>query len=242
VHFSPPIMKFGLSALIRKDYVGDMKSFKDLSEQSVIAYGVKKTGANLPLFHDSPVVTKMYNYMDANPNTFVRGEKEAIQRVKSNRYAFITEGPFNEYVINRDCDLTAVDDKQKNFQFEYAIAMRKDLLQRYAIADALRQMKRSGKLDELKDKYWKSDKCVEDSNVVEVRPKSAQLSVDNGVTDEREREGTPPPKKHHHNPHDHKHPDHGKHWNHKRRNASPAHHLSLTLVFVCLLHYFVVNY
>jgi len=138
--------------------------------------------------------------------------------------------------------LAAIDDKQKNFQFEYAIAMRKDLLQRYAIADALRQMKRSGKLDELFDKYWKSDKCVEDSNVVEVRPKSAQLSVDNGVADEREREGTPPPKKHHHNPHDHKHPDHGKHWNHKRRNASPAHHLSLTLVFVCLLHYFVVNY
>jgi hypothetical protein len=177
VEFSYPFMKFGLTALIRKDVIGNLSSFRELSEQTDVAYGVKKYGANLPLFHDSPVVTKMYNYMDANPSVFAKGEKEGIKRVKTQKYAFITEGPFNEYVMNRDCDLTVIDDKQKNFQFEYAIAMRKDLLQRHEISDALRLMKKEGILDRLKDKYWRSDKCVEDSNVVEIDPKTAaQLS------------------------------------------------------------------
>ncbi len=95
-----------------------MTSFKDLSEQSEIVYGVKKVGANLPLFHESPVISKMYQYMDSHPSSFVSGEKEGIKRVKTSKYAFITESTFNEYVINRDCDLTVIDDKQKNFKFE----------------------------------------------------------------------------------------------------------------------------
>ena len=147
-----------------------MTTFKDLADQSEVAYGVKKYGANLPLFHDGPVVTKMFNYMDANPSTFVKGEKEAVNRVKTSKYAFITEAPFNEYIVNRDCELTVIDDKQKNFQFEYAIAMRKDLIERYVISDALKHMKKNGILDQLKDKYWKTDKCVEDSNVQEISP------------------------------------------------------------------------
>jgi hypothetical protein len=157
-------MKFGLSALIHKDNIGNMTSFKDLSEQSEIVYGVKKVGANLPLFHESPVISKMYQYMDSHPSSFVSGEKEGIKRVKTSKYAFITESTFNEYIIDRDCDLTVIDDKQKNFKFEYAIALRKGLPQKNVINNVLRHLKKSGKLDELKDKYWKSDKCLNNGN------------------------------------------------------------------------------
>ena len=192
-----PFMEFGLSALIRKENVGNITSFKDLSEQSEIAYGVKKVGANLPLFHNSSVVTKMFNYMDANPSTFVSGEKEGIRRVKTSKYAFITESPFNEYIVNRDCDLTAIDDNRRHFQFEYGIAMRKDLIQRHDIFRAVREMKKNGLLKELKDKYWRTDKCVEDSNVVEIDPKSsAQLSREERDKDDHDKRKKPKHRKH----------------------------------------------
>ncbi|KAI2811080.1 hypothetical protein RDWZM_002109 [Blomia tropicalis] len=162
VDFTLPFMEFGLSALVRKEFVSDgrIRSFKDLSEQTELKYGVKKVGANLPLFHNSPVVAKMYSFMDTHPSVFVSGEREGVEKVKREKYAFIAESPFVEYVVQRDCSLAAIDDRRKNFQFEYAIAVPLNSPLKNRFSKAIRQLKRNGRLQELKDKYWKSDKCI----------------------------------------------------------------------------------
>lgn len=162
VDFSIPFLEYGLSALVRKDQIAgsSIRNFKDLSEQTSLAYGVKKIGANLPLFHNSPVVARMYSYMDTHPSVFVDGEREGVEKVKRERYAFIGESPFVEYVVNRDCTLAAIDDRRKHFQFEYAVAVAKGSPLKARFSRAIRTLRKSGRLGELKDKYWKSDKCT----------------------------------------------------------------------------------
>lgn len=158
VDFTLPFMEYGLAALIRRDilerYGNHIRTFKDLSEQTTIRYGVKKHGANLPLFHDSPTVAKMYSYMDTHPSVFVDGEREGLQRVKHERYAFISESPFVEYIVQRDCDLVAIDDRRRNFQFEYAIVVAKNSPLKNRFNRAIRQLRNDGKLRELKERYW----------------------------------------------------------------------------------------
>ncbi|CAG2174718.1 unnamed protein product, partial [Oppiella nova] len=161
VDFSHPFMRWGLSGLVRKDISHNISSFEDLSQQTALDFGVKKFGANLPLIHSSDVISKMYNYWDNSPNSYVFGtDEEGVKRVKASDYVFITEHPFNEYVVNRDCDLTVIPDKDRHFEFEYAIAMRKDLLFKNVISNAIKHLETIGKLAKLKDKYWKSDKCL----------------------------------------------------------------------------------
>ncbi|XP_027203745.2 glutamate receptor ionotropic, kainate glr-3-like [Dermatophagoides pteronyssinus] len=178
VDFTQPFMEYGLAALIRRDilerYGHHIRTFKELSEQTDIRYGVKKHGANLPLFHDSPTVAKMYSYMDTHPSVFVDGESEGLKRVKQERYAFITESPFVEYIVERDCDLVAIDDRRRNFQFEYAIALPKNSPLKDRFNRALRQLRMDGKLSELKQRYWQNHNrnCPNDSNFDPNRPKS----------------------------------------------------------------------
>lgn len=174
VDFSLAFMEFGLSAVLRKEVLESskypLKSFKDLSEQTDIAYGVKKYGANLPLFPNDPVIAKMYSYMDTHPSAFVTGEREGLEKVKSERYAFIVESPFVEYVVQRDCTLAAIDDRRKHFQFEYAIAVRKGSPLRKRFSKAISQLRSRGRLRELREKYWRSFKCnpLDDSTRREV--------------------------------------------------------------------------
>jgi hypothetical protein len=153
-------MEFGLSAIIHKNYSTNINTFEDLIQQTDIPYGVKKLGANLPLFTDDPLVSKMYAYLDSHPSSLVNGEKEGVKRVKTSKYAFITESPFNEYVANRDCDLTVIDDNRQHFKYEYAIALQIGSKYHNLMSNALRHLKKTGKLQDLKDKYWKSDNCV----------------------------------------------------------------------------------
>lgn len=173
-------MDFGLAALVRREVLDSLgysiKSFKELSEQTELRYGVKRTGANLPLFHDSSVVKRMYSFMDTHPSVFVNGEKEGLAKVRAEKYAFIAESPFAEYVVQRDCSLVAIDDRRKNFQFEYAILLPKGSPWRSQFDRALIKLKRKGVLRELKNKYWRTTHCSQNE--------------DNETTDSNENEET----------------------------------------------------
>lgn len=164
VDITQPFMDFGLAALVRREVLDSLgytiKSFKDLSEQTELRYGVKRTGANLPLFHDSAVVKRMYSFMDTHPSVFVSGEREGLAKVRNEKYAFIVESPFAEYVVQRDCALLAIDDRRKNFQFEYAILLPKGSPWKSQIDRALIKLKRRGVLRALKNKYWRTTQCA----------------------------------------------------------------------------------
>lgn len=167
VDFSTSFLEYGLAALVSKEHLlpgavaASIRNFKDLSEQTALAYGVKRLGANLPLFHSSATVAKMYSFMDTHPSVFVADEREGVEKVKSGlRYAFIAESPFIEYVVQRDCSLAAIDDRRKHFQFEYAIAVKAGSPLRARFNKALWKLKKAGRVQELKEKYWRSDKCI----------------------------------------------------------------------------------
>ena len=102
----------------------------------------------------------MYNYWDLNVNAYVFGtDEDGVKRVKTSKYAFITEQPCAEYVVNRDCDLTLIEDKDGLFDFGYAIAVRKGLAFKNVISEAIRHLENNGRIRNLKDKYWKTNRC-----------------------------------------------------------------------------------
>lgn len=187
VDFTTSFLEFGLAALVRKDALqgSNIRNFKDLSEQTAIAYGVKRFGANLPLFHDSPTVAKMYSFMDTHPSVFVADEKEGVEKVKRDRYAFIAESTFVEYIVQRDCSLAAIDDRRKHFQFEYAIAVKAGSPLKARFSKALWKLKKSGRIQELKEKYWRSDKCIAGGagDSVLAKPKPANRPTTSSTVD-----------------------------------------------------------
>ena len=62
----------------------------------------------------------MYNYGDLNVNAYVFGtDEDGVKRVKTSKYAFITEQPFAEYVVNRECDITLIEDRDRLFDFGF---------------------------------------------------------------------------------------------------------------------------
>src|SRR5690625_5958899 len=86
--------------------------------------------------------------MDTQPSAFVADEKSGVQRVKTDRYAFIAESPFVEYIVQRDCDLVAIDDRRKHFQSEYAIAIPKGSPLKARFSKAIYRLQRLGKRSE----------------------------------------------------------------------------------------------
>ena len=102
----------------------------------------------------------MYNYGDLNVNAYVFGtDEDGVKRVKTSKYAFITDRPFAEYVVNRECDLTLIEDRDGLFDFGYAIAVRKGLAFKNVISEAIRHLENNGRIRNLKDKYWKINRC-----------------------------------------------------------------------------------
>jgi ionotropic kainate glutamate receptor 4 len=50
----------------------------------------------------------MWNKMSNNPNVFVNSVEEGIEKVKSGGYAFFLESSTNEFLRERDCELTQI--------------------------------------------------------------------------------------------------------------------------------------
>ena len=83
VDFSEPFMETNLSILIRKEFADNITSFKDLSEQTFIRYGIMKCCSTRQYFAQSndSTIQKMYQYLEANPDNYVLGNKHGIEKV-----------------------------------------------------------------------------------------------------------------------------------------------------------------
>jgi hypothetical protein len=152
-------MKLGLSALIHKSNIRKMKSFKDLSKQKNIKYGIFNDSKTISLFYESTnsIISRMYFFMMKNKSELVSDLSEGIDLVKNTKYAFIQESPANEFIAANDCDLTIIHDKMDYFKKEYAIAVATDSLYLKKFNNAIKKLEKNGFLAQLKQKYWKNN-------------------------------------------------------------------------------------
>ena len=67
---------------------------------------------------------------------------------------YIAQWSSLEYIVGKDCQLVAFPDDSGLDNIQYAIAVQKDSPWLGQINEAIKQLKASGKLAELKKKYW----------------------------------------------------------------------------------------
>ncbi|CAH1400969.1 unnamed protein product [Nezara viridula] len=133
-------------------------SVEDLANQNKIKYGVLKGGSSANFFRDSNVslYQKIWSQMEsARPSVFTKSNDEGVERVLRGKraYAFFMESTTIEYQKEKYCSLMQVggllDSKG------YGIAMPFNSPYRIAISGSVLKMQESGRLQQLKDKWWK---------------------------------------------------------------------------------------
>jgi len=162
-------MSYGISALIKKSNLGPIKTFEDLIQQTRLKYGLLRDGFDNFKQTNNPIIRKIVFYIKNNTDAQVYSREEALNRVKNSKYAFIAESTFNEYIADNDCNLTVINGHQI-YQRDYAIALRKGSPYLTRFNNALKILQRNGKLNQLKQKYWRT-KCLSNgAHVLLYRP------------------------------------------------------------------------
>jgi len=157
VEFTESFFEVGVSAIMKKSVADVIESWADLANQTKVIYGTIKGGSTRQFFQTStdPIVQTMNNYMNSNPDFFVRSVSEGITRVSQGNYVFIGESAAIDYVTSRRCDLTHMKSGWI-YDRDYGIAMQKNSPYINSFNTAINQLKVNGKIEELKQKWWKS--------------------------------------------------------------------------------------
>ena len=176
----PPFMKFGLSILMKKgDKSSAIGNMADLSNQEEITYGLVGGGSTANFWGTArrDEYYKMWRKMDHNREaSFLASVEDGVERVRqstdSEPFAFIGEQRMIEYHASREpCDLVAVPGSVDEYTGEYHLAVSKNLDQETTekLASALSNLKESGRLDELYNKWWtQRDQCSEEASSARV--------------------------------------------------------------------------
>ncbi|XP_050427758.1 glutamate receptor ionotropic, kainate 2-like [Adelges cooleyi] len=154
-----------------------IKRVEDLDKQSAIKYGCVLGQSTAGFFENSDVnlYQKMWSVMETYGDTVMMSDnKQGVDRVKKEReaYAFFMESSSIEYEVQRNCDLTEVGSWLDNKA--YGIAMPFNAPHRTAFSMAVLRLSESGKLMELKDKWWST---TEDKACPAQKEDSAELDV-----------------------------------------------------------------
>ncbi|XP_030751235.1 glutamate receptor ionotropic, kainate 2-like [Sitophilus oryzae] len=138
-----------------------INNVEDLANQNKVKYGIMKGGSTEEFFKYSndSLYQKMWAVMkNENPSVFEDSNDKGVERVLSTKnalYAFFMESTQIEYELERKCELRKVgswlDSKS------YGIGMPFGADYRHAINSAVLKLQENGKLNELKEKWWKKD-------------------------------------------------------------------------------------
>ena len=154
VDFTEPFIDTSLAILVRKDYGTNITSFADLANQTDIPYGALKFGSTTHSLSRSedPVLKTMYEQMLTNPEVMTKSISDGLQRVENSRYAFIMEAIAAKYLVGQDCSLKYIEESY--YPRHYAMALPKNSVYKEKFDSAIKQLKSSGKLDTIYNKYW----------------------------------------------------------------------------------------
>ncbi|XP_055797763.1 glutamate receptor ionotropic, kainate 4-like isoform X3 [Salvelinus fontinalis] len=137
-----------------------IESVDDLADQTTIEYGTMQGGSTMTFFQNSQYQTyqRMWNFMHAKQTSvFVKSTEEGIDRVLNSNYAYLLESTMNEYYRQRNCNLTQIggllDTKG------YGIGMPLGSVYRDEIDLAVLKLQEDNRLEILKRKWWRGDKC-----------------------------------------------------------------------------------
>ncbi|XP_034246071.1 glutamate receptor ionotropic, kainate 2-like [Thrips palmi] len=138
-----------------------ISSAEDLADQDYIKYGAKRGGSTLTFFRETtnPVYRKMYAQMmewdAAGEPVLQHGNEEGLDKVAaSDDYAFFMESVAIEYMMERNCNVTSVGSSLD--EKGYGIAMAKNAPYRSALSAGVLRMQETGRMMEMKDKWWKN--------------------------------------------------------------------------------------
>ncbi|KAB0791738.1 hypothetical protein PPYR_03538 [Photinus pyralis] len=138
-----------------EELVTPFENVEELVAQKGIKYGAKAIGATRNFFKDSnySVYPQIQKYMNQHPEDMMANNEDGVSKAELENYAFFMESTSIEYSIERHCNLTqvggALDEKG------YGIAMKKDSEYRHLLSTAILELQESGKLAQLKTKWWK---------------------------------------------------------------------------------------
>lgn len=146
-----------------------VSSLKSLVEQVNIKFGTIEGGSTYTLFAESneTVYRLAYNMMNnEDPSVYTKSNNEGVERVLKNNgsYMFLMETTSLEYNIERHCKLRMVGDKFG--EKHYAIAVPFGAEYRYNLSVNILKLSETGKLFELKNKWWKNTNrdCKDDGD------------------------------------------------------------------------------
>eukprot|EP00090_Calanus_glacialis_P018188 TRINITY_DN28216_c0_g1_i1.p1 TRINITY_DN28216_c0_g1~~TRINITY_DN28216_c0_g1_i1.p1 ORF type:complete len:919 (-),score=157.38 TRINITY_DN28216_c0_g1_i1:468-3224(-) len=138
-----------------------VNSAEDLAKQTKIKYGTYCCGSTNGFFSSSSIPTyqKLNAFMEsAKPSVYAKSNSEGLDRVRKEdgMYAFFMEAAAIEYHVERFCDLRQLggllDSKG------YGIALPKDSPYTAAISAGVLALQETGKLKELKIKWWENER------------------------------------------------------------------------------------
>ncbi|KAL1501833.1 hypothetical protein ABEB36_007086 [Hypothenemus hampei] len=147
----------------RKD--DSIKNVDDLANQNKVKYGMMSNGATQAFFENSnnSLYQRMWAIMkNENPSVFEESNDKGVDRVlntKNGLYAFFMESPQIEYERERHCGLTKIG--QLLDSKSYGIGMPLGADYRHEINAAVLKLQENGKLNELKEKWWKQEDLEE---------------------------------------------------------------------------------
>ncbi|XP_078579833.1 glutamate receptor ionotropic, kainate 1-like [Branchiostoma floridae x Branchiostoma japonicum] len=159
-----------------KRLVAPIKSIDDLAGQSAIPYSVTY-GTFLYSFFESQVGTgsvyeRMWYTMKAN-NRFPGSSMAGVDMVRNEEFVLIEETPFLEYAVRTDknCGLMLLG---KPFLFKgYGFATGRGSPLKKPLSVGILKLQESGRMSELRDRWWPKDGCPLDGQSSNVKSASA---------------------------------------------------------------------
>ncbi|GFO27215.1 ionotropic glutamate receptor [Plakobranchus ocellatus] len=162
--------------------VSDINSAEDLAKQTKIKYGTYDGGATMDFFKNNrfTLFARMWNFMNSTPEeSFVKNLTQAVTRVQTGTYAYMTESTTADYVVHRNCTLMSVggllDSKGYGFATPQGSPIREHL------TEGILYLQERQIISELRTKWWEEELGGGKCQVSEggVAGKAAELGVEN---------------------------------------------------------------
>jgi len=165
VDFSVTFLDAHASVLLSKPPNGDpgtIRTIEDLVSQSDLKYGTLATGIIPRTFkrtNDTLIRTMWRKMLLFGPSVFTVTNKEGIELVRRERFAFVLPDTIAEYVAMRPpCNLVSIGPFL--LTTGYALALQKNSPYTELFNTALRTLRQNGYLDRLKYQWWTArDMC-----------------------------------------------------------------------------------
>lgn len=167
VDFTVPFMTVQATLLFRKPPRGadtlHICSAEDLIPQSEIKYGTQEHSLIARAFKNTNISSLQIMWrrmaMNGGENLLTDTNEEGVQKVRSEKYAFVLPDTIGQYIsLRQPCDLMTVD--QFLMKEHYALAVPKGAVFKDTLNQALRRLDASEFLDRLRWKWWQGqDEC-----------------------------------------------------------------------------------